>query len=132
MFMSEDLVLYLKKVKFKKQLEKLQKKLKGKKVVLYGAGLLFECVKDNYGLDGIDIIGISDKSFDNFDSDFCGYKKIPTKLISTSGADCVLISTFRYLNILDDLEKMLVDFPKIEILPLIDRPFWELFKEIWS
>lgn len=126
------MVLYLKKVGFKKQIQKLRKKLKGKKVVLYGAGKLFECINENYGFDGINIIGVADKSFEDFDTDFHGFRKIRINDIAASGADYVTVSTLRYLHIIEDMEKTLVDYPQIKVIPLVDRPFLELLKEIWS
>ena len=70
------MVLYLKKVNFGKQLKKLEKKLKGKTAIIYGAGQFFRCICENYDLDGIEISGICDKSFENFDGEFLGHKKL--------------------------------------------------------
>src|SRR5574344_1156950 len=53
--------LYLENYNFKKHLEKLNKKLKGKKVVIYGAGIFFEAIHEFYDLSKLDIIGISDR-----------------------------------------------------------------------
>lgn len=129
--MSEDLVLYLKKVNFEKQLKKLKKKLKGKTAIIYGAGQFFRCICENYDLGGIEISGICDRSFENFDGEFLGYKKLKISDIGASGADFVLVATFRYLDITENLEKDLAA-SKIKVLPLVDRPFFELLKEIWS
>lgn len=129
--MSEDLVLYLKKVNFEKQLKKLKKKLKGKTAIIYGAGQLFRCICENYDLGGIEISGICDRSFENFDGEFLGYKKLKISDIGASGADFVLVATFHYLDIAENLEKDLAA-SKIKVLPLVDRPFFELLKEIWS
>ncbi len=127
--MSEDFARCLKKVKFEKQLKKLGNKLKNKKSVIYGAGKFFVYIKEHFGLENLDIIGICDKSFDEYDTDFCGYKKIPAGEIADSGADCVIVATYKYLDIMYDLQRRL---PGLKVIPLVDRPFFELLKEIWS
>ena len=46
--------------------KKLNKKLKGKTIVIYGSGLLFQKVLSNYDLSELNIIGISDRKFSHF------------------------------------------------------------------
>ena len=52
---------YLKKIKFEKYLKQLKLQLAEKKVLVYGAGALFETAYKNYDFSGLNIIGISDK-----------------------------------------------------------------------
>ena len=56
---------YLKTIKFEKYLDLLVTKLYGKRVLIYGAGLLFETAFKNYNFKGLNIIGISDKKFED-------------------------------------------------------------------
>ena len=46
----DNLLESLEEFKFKKQLVKLNKKLKNKTVVIYGTGRLFQKIKENYDL----------------------------------------------------------------------------------
>ena len=59
---------YLKIIKFEKCLDLLVTKLYGKRVLIYGAGLLFETAFKNYNFKGLNIIGISDKKFEDKNS----------------------------------------------------------------
>ena len=59
---------YLKTIKFEKYLDLLVTKLYGKRVLIYGAGLLFETAFKNYNFKGLNIIGISDKKFEDKNS----------------------------------------------------------------
>ena len=127
--MEDDFTRYLKKVKFEKQLKKLENKLKNKKSVIYGAGKFFVYIKEHFNLENLDIIGICDRSFEEFDGNFCGYRKIPAEKIAESGANCVIVATYKYLDIMYDLQGRL---RKIKVIPLVERPFFELLKEIWS
>ena len=58
-----DYSKYLQENDFEKYLAFLKKKLKNKKVLVYGAGQIFNFVKKNYDLSDINIIGICDKQF---------------------------------------------------------------------
>ena len=67
---------YLEKYKFGKQLEGLEKKFKGKKVVLYGAGAFFETLNANYDLSGLDIVAVADRKFES-ECEFLSYRAVP-------------------------------------------------------
>lgn len=63
--MQENYIKFLEQKNFKTRLKSLVKKFTGKKVVVYGSGVLFSVIKDNYDLSPLDIIGIADKKFNN-------------------------------------------------------------------
>ncbi len=125
---------YLKSVNFAKQLKKLNKKLKGKTVVIYGAGILFEKLKNNYDLSGLNIIGISDRKYteEAEGQEHLGYKIIPLDRIADYKPDYVLISTLKFLSIMDDFKNNVFKGTKIKVLPLVDKPFFTLLKEIFE
>ncbi len=129
--MDEHLEL-LKEYKFQKYLNKLNKKLKNKKIVLYGAGKFFEAIKQNYDLSGLNIIGISDRKYKSSDEGNLafGYKIIPFNRIIDYKPDCILISTLLYMSILRIFRKEEFSATKINIYPLVDKPFGVLLKEI--
>ena len=132
--MSAELEQYLDYVKFEKQLKKLNKKLKNKKVLIYGAGLLFKTAQEKYDLSKLNIIGISDMRITDVDAgkDMFGYPAIPFDKIIDAKPDYVLIATQRFLGILENFEKNVFVGTKIKVLPFIDKPFFDLVKEIWG
>ena len=125
---------YLEEVNFAKQLGKLNKKLKNKTVVIYGTGILFQKIKANYDLSDLNIIGVSDRRFDDTEegNDCLGYKVIPLNLIKKYNPDYVLIATLKFLEIMDDFKNNMFKGTKIKVLPLVDKPFIKLLKEIFE
>lgn len=125
---------YLEKNKFGKQLKKLSKKLKGKRVVLYGAGLFFEVLNSAYDLSVLNVVAISDKKFDNVQQGeiFLGYNAIPPAQIEGTSPDIVLVTTEKFINIIDYLTFDLLDKTNIKVKPILKLPFVSLFKLIWN
>ena len=119
--------------KFDKRLPKFIKSLKGKKVVLYGAGVFFETVKKYFDLSGLNVIGISDRKFANFPcEEFLGYKAILPDEIEKLKPDVVIVTALKFVNLIEDLHYGLLADVKIKIKPLIRLSFFELIKEIWN
>lgn len=61
----DNILRDLEKFNFDKQLLKIKRKCQNKKVVIYGVGKVYQIIKTNYDLEGINIIGASDKKFEN-------------------------------------------------------------------
>lgn len=59
-----DILNYFKEVNAQKQINKLAKKYKNKRIVLYGAGEYFKILSENYDLSRLNIVGICDKKFE--------------------------------------------------------------------
>ncbi len=129
--MDEHLEM-LKKFKFDKQLEKLNKKLKDKKVILYGTGILFRKIQSNYDLSKLNVIGISDKKYPLSSEGTIDltYPIIPLDKIKDYKPDYILITTENSLPILFDFQHNVFKGTKIKIRPLIDKPFLTFLKEI--
>jgi len=127
--MDEHLEL-LKKHNFKKQLNELNKKLKNKKVLLYGAGSFFKKIQDNFDLSKLNIIGISDGKYplNRFNHEEFGYKIVPFLKINEVNPDCILISTLNAFDIYIHLKKNFDN--KYLILPLYNKPFFDLLREV--
>ncbi len=127
-------LLYLYENKFEKTLPKLLKKLEGKSVVIYGAGVFFEAIKKYFDLSGLNIIGISDRKFEDHEEneEFLGYKVYAPGEIKYLNPDYVLVATKYYINIIEDLYYNTLHGTKIKIKPLMKKSFWTLFKEIWG
>ena len=130
----DEMLEYLKQVKFDRQLKKLNKKLKGKTIVIYGSGLLFQKVLSNYDLSELNIIGISDRKYieDDEGKKDLGYPIVPLTKIVDYKPDYVLISTLKFLEIMDNFIHKDFKGTKIKVLPLVDKPFWKMIKEIFE
>lgn len=128
-----ELLEHLKSVKFEKQLKKLNRKMKNKTIVIYGTGLLFQEILRNYDLSNLNIIGVSDRKYSLSDENKkeLGFNIIPLERIYDYHPDYILISTLKFLNIIDEFRNTLFKNSGIKILPLVDKPFFELLKEIF-
>ena len=125
---------YLEKIKFEKHIKRLEKKLKNKKVIIYGTGNLFQYIYENYDLSKINIIGISDKKYETCPCDDFFNDKFticaPDK-IDELNPDYILVGTLYFVKIIDILENQVVKNKKIKIKPLLNKPFMEIFNEVW-
>ena len=130
----EEHLEYLKKIDFEKHLKKITKKLKGSKIVLYGAGSFFKVIYDNYDLSGLDIVGISDKKFEGHaeNEEFCGYKVLAPHEIVDLEPDYILVATLKFVRIIEGFYIDTYKDSKIKIKPLIKKPLKELWLELWS
>lgn len=126
--------LYLEEFKFEKTLPKLVKKLKNKKVVLYGAGAFLELIKKYYDISGLDVVAIADRRFENHgeNEEFLGYKVVSPDEIVDLNPDYVLVATKLYINIIEDLYYYTLKGTKIKFKPLVKKPFMTLLKEVWK
>jgi len=124
----------LKKYKFEKQLRKLETILRNKSVLIYGAGLFFKTIKEEYDLSKINVIGICDKRYQlnqEGDIDF-GYKIIPYEKIIEYKPDYILLATLKTYNIYQSFQTKEIKKAKIKVLPLVEKPFLELLKEAFE
>jgi len=72
---KNEMLNFVKRKKFEKRLDKIIKKYKKKKVLIYGAGSLCESILNHYDLSNMNIVGIVDKQFvENDNTNFYGYK----------------------------------------------------------
>ena len=122
------------KNKFEKTFPKLIKKLKNKKVLLYGAGVYLEAIKKYFDLSGLNVIGIADRkySFKTDENEFLGYKTYSVDDIKELNPDYVVVSTKKYVDIITDLYENVLKDTKIKIKPLVKKSFWSLFKEVMN
>lgn len=124
--MDIELKEYLKEVNFDKQFDFLVKKLKGKDVVIYGCGQLFEYINKKYNLKLINIIGVCDLKFLNAGvTEFLGYKVLDLKEIEVLKPDYILVSMLNYTEIIKNFET------KIRLKPLVKKSLIKVLKEIW-
>ncbi len=131
--MADDFKTHLKKINFDKYIKKLIKKLKGKRIIIYGCGAFFCYIKDNYDLSDLNIIGISDMKFsdEQENEEYLGYKIIPKSKILTYSPDCVLVAALEYIRIVEDFQVNVFDKTKIKVYPLARIPLIQMIKKIW-
>lgn len=124
---------YLEHWNFEKNLKKLSKKLKNKKVLIYGAGAFFKTVTEYFDLSELNIIGIADMKFKEHGENetFLDYKVFSPFEIKNLNPDYILVSVLKDVGVREDLEDDLAD-TKIKILPLVRKEFWALVREVWG
>lgn len=122
--------------KAQKQIDKLAKKYKNKKVVIYGAGQYCRCLFENYNLSKLNIIAVADKKYETDDNcDFYGLKCIAPEELKEIDCDIILLGvydTFYFLDFLED--ELLVDSKNknVKIKPIIKQSFFGFLKSLFS
>ena len=129
---KEELLKFLKKKNFQKRIDKLAKKYADKKVIIYGSGMGFVAVKENYDLSKLNIIGIADMKFDN-DGEFMGYKTYDSDSFMNQKPDIVLIGMLEP-DIAESFfeEELYPEFGKFKHEPLIKLSLFDLFKMLFK
>lgn len=132
--MSEYFKNYLKNINFEKTLVSLKKKLKNKPIIIYGTGLLFQYINENYDLSDLNIIGISDIKYaseleGNKD---LGYNIIPKGSIPKYDPDYVLVASENYMGLIESLNMEFSSYHSIKFLPLARKNWLEIVKAIWQ
>ena len=100
-----DILKYFKEVKAQRQINRLARKFKGKKIVIYGAGEYFKILYDNYDLSKLNIIGIADKKFEvSKDNNFTRYKALEPIELKEFEFDVILVALYDDTFMLDRLK----------------------------
>ena len=126
---------YLKKIKFKKQLNKLSKKFKNKKIVVYGANSLFKAAKDNYDFSKLNIIAICDMKFKmrKNGEKYCGISVCAPYEIKNYNPDYVLVfEKYLPLEIMELLYFTSLKNSEIKIISALKKPLIKTISEILS
>lgn len=124
----------LNELKFDKHLETLEKKFKGKNIAIYGAGIMFDYIADNYDLSGFNIKAISDKSYETTkETTHKGYRALtPEELAKDKSIDIILIATQYPVKLKLFIESIIYKgkkHPKIYFL--LNKPFELYLEEIF-
>ena len=99
-------IKYFEKVNEQKYIDNLARKLKGKNVLLYGAGIISEVLFENYDLSKFNIMGISDKRFERTEeNEFRGYKAIRPDKLKEVDFDVILFTPKLYKKIEKSLKQ---------------------------
>lgn len=116
----DELLARLENLHFEKRLAELSKQLKGKRVIIYGIGLLFDTMLRNYDFSNFDIIGVSDRkiAWAQEGTIIKGFNAIPLDSIEKYNPDCLLIAALNYKPILEDFKKNLFKTANFKTIPL--------------
>ena len=92
------------KFNIQKKLDKLSKKYRNKKVILYGAGKFAQYLLSNYDFSKLNIIAVVDKKFENNKEElFHNYPCFSPKCIQELHPDLILILNINYIEIAKDI-----------------------------
>jgi len=121
----------LSKYKLQNKINKLAKLYKGKKIAIYGAGVISNEVFEKYDLSKLNIVAVADIKFKDAENrEFFGYNCIPSEELANIDCDVILIANLKYnyfLNILDTEILPKSKNEKVTIRPLIKFSFRDLF-----
>ena len=100
---------YLKAVHAQRQINKLARKYKNKKIVIYGAGEYFQFLKNNFDLSNLNIVGIADKKFETSkDSNPTQYLALAPEELKEFDLDVILVALYDDTSLCDYLEYQLL------------------------
>ena len=124
-----DYLEYYKKVKAQKQINKLAKKYRNKKIIVYGAGIMADTLFKNYDISKLNIIGVCDKKFETSENKtFFSYTGFPPSEIKNLDFYVILVLLLQDFEIIEFLkDKLLIntknEFKKVETF--IKIPFFK-------
>ena len=121
-------------LKFDRHLEKLKRKLRGKSIALYGAGIMCDYIMDNYDVSGLDVKIVADKKFKvNNPGTYRGFSTIGVQNLKRANVDVILItSQFPYI-MLKYLKKEVFKEKKLpKVYFILNKPIDLYIEEIFS
>jgi hypothetical protein len=126
----EKMLEYLKNKKTQNHIDKLAKKYNDKTILIYGAGLFFDVLFENFDLSKLNIIAISDKKFEHYE-EFKGIRAISPSNIKDLSFDIILIATFAPESIEKYIkQEFYSECDKFKIDYLNEYTFKEFFTDI--
>ena len=100
---------YFKSVHAQRQINKLARKYKNKKIIIYGAGEYFQILKNNFDLSKLNIVGIADKKFETSkDSNPTPYLALAPEELKDFDLDVILVALYDDTSLCDYLEYQLL------------------------
>ena len=127
-----DILTYFREVNAQKQINKLAKKYKNKKIVIYGAGEYFRILKENYDLSKLNIVGIADKKFEiNKGANIFEYTPLAPDELKGFDLDTILVALYDDVEVCEYLEMQILVNTKNknkEISSIIEPTFWYAMK----
>ena len=121
---------YLKNIHFEDKLKSLSRKYKGKKILIYGNGILFNVICENYNLrDYLDIIAVSDLRYEKCETKEClGFKAVKPSEIKNTDVDIILLTTVNTSDVKNFLIENNFVNKETSVEPVIQDFFQEKLK----
>lgn len=91
---------YFREVNAQNQINKLARKYKNKRIVIYGAGIYFQTIMNNFDLSKLNIVGIADKKFEHSKtSNNTPYPALAPDELNRADYDVILIAVYSHTMI---------------------------------
>lgn len=127
-----DLEKYLQEINAQRQIDKIAKKYKGKKVLIYGAGTFFDLICKKYDISKLNVVAISDMKFANdISSNTTKFRAIAPDDMKEFECDVIIIALLNDLDVAKSIENNILKNSKnknIPIVPLLSPTFKYLLK----
>lgn len=123
----------LENLHFGEHLKNLEKKFKNRKVIIYGAGILFDYICENYNLKNLNIVAIADKKFEMTPAaNYKGYRAINPEQLKSEDFDILLIANNYPVKIKQFLETVVFKKEKKpKIYFMLNKPLSLYVEEIF-
>lgn len=127
----------LEKTQFDEYLCTLKQRFKNKRVLIYGAGEFFQFLYNNFDFSEFNIVGISDKSFDNKkETLFLNIPIVKLADIKKQNVDCILMTILNWQKVLLSNYKQDIFAKNSKVLPILkegknDTPFSNFLKDLF-
>lgn len=100
-----DYLQFYKEINVQKQINKLAKKYKNQKIIVYGAGLMSRILFQNFDLSCLNIVGVADSKYTkNSTESFWGHKTINPAELKDFDFDVILIAVKEKKKILENIK----------------------------
>lgn len=120
-----DILNFFKEIKAQKQINKLAQKYKNKKIAIYGAGIYFQILNENYDLSKLNIVAIADKKFKSTkEMNPSEYLPLAPNELKNFDFDLILVAVQNDEKIINSLKYDILAGTKkqnVKILPIINK-----------
>ena len=130
-----DLKKYLEENNVQKQVKKLAKKCKNKRVVFYGAGEFFYLIQEACDLNEFNVVGICDLKFTtNPETNKTEYKTLIPENLKTEDYDAIIFTLYNDLQVLPHVEKTIKTSKNknADIYPIMTPTIKYLFNRLFE
>ena len=115
-----DILGYFKAVHAQRQINKLARKYKNKKIVIYGAGIYFQILNNNFDLSKLNIVAIADKKFETSkNANTTAFMALAPEELKDFDYDAIFVALYDDTSLCDYLEYQLLINTQNEGKPII-------------
>lgn len=129
-----DYLQFYKEINVQKQINKLAKKYKNQKIIVYGAGLMSRILFQNFDLSCLNIVGVADSKYTkNSTESFWGHKTMNPVELKDFDFDVILIAVKEKKKILENIKYNILINTKNEdkeVKSLLELPVSFMIKQI--